>query len=150
MKEPRWLTQLLVLAIHSRLLAEHGGSRGVRDMGQLHSALGAPERAFARKQLSGGKASKRDTGAGPRAATLDLFELAAVYAAELLQKEPFLQGNTMTAVAVAGVFLELNGVRLEASEADAVMAIQALAGGEMKKKGFAQWLRMSTRSRVNS
>ena len=146
MKEPRWLTQLLVLAIHSRLLAEHGGSRGVRDMGRLHSVLGAPERAFARKRSASGKASEL----GTRVATFDLFELAAVYAAEILQKEPFLEGNTMTAVAVAGVFLELNGVRLEASEADAVMAIQALAGGEMKKKGFAQWLRMSTQSRVNS
>ena len=141
MKEPRWLTQLLVLAIHSRLLAEHGGSRGVRDMGQLHSVLGAPERVFARKQSASGKASKR---------ACDLFELAAVYAAKVLQEEPFLEGNTMTAVAVAGVFLELNGVRLEASEADAVMSIQALASGDMKKKGFAQWLRMSTQSRAAS
>ena len=119
-------------------------------MQRLHSALGAPERAFARKRSAGGKVSKRDTGAGPRAATFDLFELAALYAAEFLRKEPFLQGNTMTAMAAAGVFLELNGVRLEASEADAVMAIQALAGGEMKKKGFAQWLRMSTQKAVNS
>ena len=34
-----WLEKALVLAIHDRQLAEHGGSDGVRDLTLLESAL---------------------------------------------------------------------------------------------------------------
>ena len=34
-----WLEKALVLAIHDRQLAEHGGSAGVRDEGLLESAV---------------------------------------------------------------------------------------------------------------
>ena len=34
-----WLEKALVLAIHDRQIAEHGGSAGVRDEGLLESAL---------------------------------------------------------------------------------------------------------------
>ena len=41
MSEPRWLQEKVVVAIHQRQLAEHGGMAGVRDMGLLRSALAA-------------------------------------------------------------------------------------------------------------
>jgi prophage maintenance system killer protein len=37
--EPVWIKDEVVLAIHQRQLAEHGGSGGVRDEGLLASAL---------------------------------------------------------------------------------------------------------------
>jgi death-on-curing protein len=50
---------------------------------------------------------------------------------------------------VAGVFLELNGFRLEASEQDAAQAVRALAAGEIDEAEFTGWLRAcSSRLRV--
>ena len=47
MKEPLWLTLNEVLAFHERMIAEFGGSAGVRDGGLLESALGKPKNLFA-------------------------------------------------------------------------------------------------------
>jgi death-on-curing protein len=55
-----------------------------------------------------------------------------------------MDGNKRTAFTAAGVFLELNGYRLAASEADAVGAVEALAAGEMSAEEFGKWLRISS------
>ena len=47
MKEPRWLKDSVVEAIHQRQLAEHGGLNGIRDPGLLASALARPKNLFA-------------------------------------------------------------------------------------------------------
>jgi len=46
MKEPLWLRKDVLLAVHERLLAEHGGGSGIRDDGLLESALGRPQNLF--------------------------------------------------------------------------------------------------------
>src|SRR5205814_9914676 len=56
-----WLLKETVLALHARLLAEFGGSSGLRDEGLLESALARPQHLFAY-----GRAT--------------LFDLAACYA----------------------------------------------------------------------
>ena len=38
------------------------------------------------------------------------------------------------------MFLELNGYRFDADEADAVVRTLALAAGELKERGYAVWL----------
>jgi hypothetical protein len=48
---------------------------------------------------------------------------------------------------VAGVFLELNGRRLEAPEPEAVSAVVALSAKELDEAGFAGWLRLNSRRR---
>jgi len=42
MSEPIWVEDDLVLAIHDRLLVEHGGAEGVRCASLLPPALGSP------------------------------------------------------------------------------------------------------------
>lgn len=126
MKEPRWLSKVAVLAIHGRLLAEHGGASGLRDESLLESALAAPKNHFEYEQA-------------------DVFKLAAAYAFALTSNHPFVDGNKRTAFAAAGIFLELNGYRLEAAEPDAVWAVLALSKGELNADGFSKWLRISAR-----
>ena len=46
MKEPIWIATNVVLAVHDRLLAEHGGLEGLRDIGLLESALSRPRQMF--------------------------------------------------------------------------------------------------------
>lgn len=125
MNHPFWLSKVAVLAIHGRLLAEHGGPSGLRDEALLESALAAPVNHFAY-------------------AKADVFVLAATYAHALTSNHPFVDGNKRTAFVAAGVFLELNGYRLTASEPDAVLAVLALARGEMKAEEFCNWLRISS------
>jgi death on curing protein len=42
MKEPVWVEEDDVLALHDRLLALHGGAPGIRDFALLQSALARP------------------------------------------------------------------------------------------------------------
>ena len=74
----------------------------------------------------------------------DVHTLAATYMHALTSNPPFVDGNKRTAFAAAGIFLELNGYRLTASEPDAVLAVLALSKGEMKAEDFCNWLRISS------
>jgi death-on-curing protein len=121
-KAPRWISKQAVLAIHERLLAEDGGAPGLLDDGLLDAALASPENQFAYEQA-------------------DVLRLAAAYAHALTQNHPFADGNKRVALTVAGVFLELNGFRLDASEQDAAQAMRALSSREIDEVEFAAWLR---------
>jgi death on curing protein len=46
---------------------------------------------------------------------------------------------------VAVVFLELNGYRFQATEAEAAVRTLALAAGEMSEKQYAAWLKANSR-----
>ena len=130
MKSPVWVLPDVVLAVHGQLLAAFGGAVGVRDAGLLDSALARPK-------------NRREYGS-----TATAFDLAAGYAFGLVKNHPFVDGNKRIAFATAVMFLELNGYRFEASEADAVLQTLALAAGEMKESEFATWLKANAKRGV--
>jgi len=121
-KTPRWISKQAVLAIHEKLLAEHGGAPGLLDEGLLDAAIASPRNHFAHERA-------------------DTLRLAAAYAYALSQNHPFADGDKRAALTVAGVFLELNGFRLDASEHDAAQATRALSSRELDEVEFAAWLR---------
>jgi len=123
-REPTWLSKPALHAIHGLLLAEHGGASGLRDEGLLESAMAGPLNHFQYGET-------------------DIYQLAASYAFALTSNHPFVEGNKRTAFAAAGVFLELNGHQLRASEPDAVLAVLALSKGELDAQEFGNWLRIS-------
>jgi death-on-curing protein len=127
MKEPQWVLRETVHALHERLLAEFGGLGGIRDAGLLDSALARPQQLFAYGQPSG-------------------FDLAAAYAFGLVRNHPFLDGNKRVAFVVAVLFLELNGKRFTAPEAEAALKTLALAARELDEAGYAAWLRRHSRN----
>ena len=57
------------------------------------------------------------------------------------KKSPFVDGNTRTVFLATGVFLRINGYRLNVSQADAVAAVLSLATGDLSEPDFAAWLR---------
>jgi death-on-curing protein len=120
-KEPEWLRPDVVVAVHELLLADFGGPRGIRDAGLLESALARPCNVFAYREAT-------------------VCEPAASYAFGVIRNHPFIDGNKRTAFALATVFLELNGRRLHASEADALIRTLALAAGDLDEAGYAAWL----------
>lgn len=124
-----WPEKLLVLAIHDRQVAEHGGLAGVRDEGLLESALARPQQLYA------------DGDPPP-----DLADLTASLASGIARNHPFLDGNKRTAHVTYRTFLELNGAELQASDEDKYVAIIALAEGKLPERDFAAWLRARLRS----
>ncbi|MFT3906382.1 MAG: type II toxin-antitoxin system death-on-curing family toxin [Steroidobacteraceae bacterium] len=122
MKEPVWIDDELVLAIHDRQLAEHGGAEGVRDVSLPQSALGRPPNHLHYQRT-------------------DIIELVAIYTAGIVQNHPFLDGNKRTGFVVGVLFLELNGYRFTASEEAAAQAVLELAAGSIDRQGFSEFMR---------
>ena len=126
-KEPLWIEERDVLAIHDRLVAVHGGASGLRDRGLLQSALARP----------------RQHHAYP--ASRDIVQMAALYTAGIVHNHPFIDGNKRTGFVVGILFLELHGFDFKASEEDATQAVWDLAAGKLDEAGYAAWLRTNSR-----
>jgi len=122
-----WVAEAVAKAAHAEQLAEHGGGEGVRDEGLLDSAMARPRNAAAYGEP-------------------DAAELAAAYAFGIARNHPFVDGNKRTAAVVSETFLALNGYRLEASDAELVVAFLALAAGELSEDELADWLRERLRA----
>jgi len=125
-----WLEKALVLAIHERQLAEHGGTGGVRDEGLLESALARPQQLHA----YGDPAP-------------DLADLAAALAYGLARNHPFVDGNKRTAAVACETFLELNAATLESEDLELYPVYLGLAEGKLSERDFAAWLRRCVRTR---
>ena len=121
-----WIDAEVLKAVHDEQLAEHGGAPGVRDLGLFESALARPRHL----------AVYGDP---------DVADLAAAYGYGLARNHPFIDGNKRTAFVAVELFLMLNGWELTASDAEAVMTMLALAGGDMSEDDFAQWVKTHAR-----
>ena len=86
-------TVAAVKAIHSEVLAAHGGSAGLRDEALLESAMAAPQATMMGAPLFS-----------------DPLEIAAAYLFYLCRNHPFVDGNKRTALATCLVFLSENGL----------------------------------------
>ncbi len=126
MSTPRWILEKIVLALHQMLLAEHGGSAGVRDSALLDSALTRPKQRFTYEPRS------------------TLFELAAAYSYGIAKNHPFIDGNKRVALAIGATFLELNGYTLDAPEPEAVVIFEQLAAGTLTETELALWFERSS------
>ncbi len=72
------------------------------------------------------------------------MDLAAAYTVGIVRNHPFIDGNKRTGFVVGILFLELNGHRFSANEADAAQAVLALAAGTLDEAGYAAFLRANT------
>jgi len=83
MIEPNWVLNEIVIAVHQMLIAEHGGSLGIRDEGLLESALTRPRQVFFYE------------------AEATIFDLAASYGFGLAKNHPFIDGNKRAALSLS-------------------------------------------------
>jgi len=126
MIEPKnvvWVREDVVLAVHLRQLAEHGGGEGIRDEGLLQSALARPQNLLAYDDHT------------------DLASLAAAYAYGIARNHAFVDGNKRTALIVARLFLLLNGMDLVATQEEKYSTFLALTAGELSEEVLANWVR---------
>jgi death-on-curing protein len=94
---PDFLSLEDVLCLHADQVRLFGGHEGVRDLGLLESAIAQPQAMFGGEYLHH-----------------DIFEMAAAYVFHLVQNHPFCDGNKRTGVVAALVFLDFNGVEIDA------------------------------------
>ena len=123
-----WIDATVIETIHEAQLAEHGGLLGVRDAGLLASALARPQNLALY-------------------ATPDMAELAAAYGYGISRNHAFIDGNKRTGFVAAELFCALNGFELVANDSDCVLAMLAVASGEITEEAFADWLRANLRPR---
>jgi death-on-curing protein len=119
--EPDWLDLEVVQDIHAEQLALFGGADGLRDQGLLESALARPQNKYAYGEA-------------------DLSVLAAAYAYGIARNHPFVDGNKRTAFASMIVFLDVNGIDLDAPPEQATAVMLSLAAGQVDESGLARWI----------
>jgi len=122
MSEPVWLTEALIIDIHSEQLALFGGPPGIRDSGLLSSALARAPNKFAYGET-------------------DLAALAAAYVFGISKNHPFIDGNKRASFAALIVFLGLNDVEFTVPETHATAMILEVAAGNVSEQGLTRWLR---------
>ncbi|USN46174.1 MAG: type II toxin-antitoxin system death-on-curing family toxin [Pseudobdellovibrionaceae bacterium] len=90
MKVTLYPTLAETLELHTRLIERFGGTKGVRDLGLLESALMRPQTGY----------------------YTSLSLEAAALLQSLAQNHAFVDGNKRVAFATTAIFLRLNGFRL--------------------------------------
>lgn len=121
------MSRLVVDAIHTDQIREHGGLAGVRGETALESALARPQQKW------------------HYAAEPDVALLAAAYGFGLVRNHPYRDGNKRIGLLAVATFLGINGHELEATDADVISEILALADGRVSEEELADWIRQRTR-----
>ena len=119
----RNLSKKQVLALHSDLIREFGGTEGLRDEGLLESALAAPFQTF-----------------DGEPAYPSLQAKAARLGFGLVSNHPFVDGNKRTGAHVMLVFLALNGVELCYGQEDLISIFLSVASGMSDWRDLQRWI----------
>lgn len=126
MKLIKFVTLAQAKAIHEQQLALFGGTTGIIDEGKLESALYRPVNI---------------ANYNPDAT---MYDLAAALGYGIAINHPFVDGNKRTAFIVMAVFLEINQIRLTASEIDVVNIMLGIASGTTSEEMLCTWLTENT------
>lgn len=121
----KWLSLPAIEIIHREQLVEHGGLQGLKDENALEAALARP----LHKNAYGEE---------------DIFVLAAAYLYGLARNHPFSDGNKRIAYLAAFTFMLLNGYLIEATQAEVIEFVLAVAAGEIDEDGATRFLRDHT------
>lgn len=125
-REPHWLSRIVIDAVHSDQLREHGGLPGVRDENVLESALARPQQKWHYDPAT------------------DLPILAAAYAFGSVKGHPYRDGNKRIGFLAMVTFLGINGHEFEAPDGEVVAEFLALADGSVSEEELADWIRKHT------
>ena len=117
------LSKPQILLLHEQLIAETGGSSGLRDEGMLDSALNAPFQSF-----------------GGEDVYPSLQQKAARLCFGLVKNHPFVDGNKRIGAHVMLVFLALNGIELQHTQTELSDVILQLAAGTIQSTDLLNWI----------
>lgn len=122
-KTTSYLSITQVLAIHDQMIKRFGGSYGIRDLSLIESALGRPQATFDGNDLHD-----------------SLFDKAAALLQSLLKNHPFVDGNKRTALTSAGIFLNINGYKLNNTHKEEVEFAVKVDNESLTLREISIWL----------
>lgn len=123
MNPPRWLSEMMIFAIHKAIAMELGEyCFKTQDAAALNTVLLKPQQRW------------RQPGA-------DVAIVAASYGFHLANSAVFVTYNLQTAWLAIYTFLGLNGYYLETTEEDALNMLQRLKNQQLSETELAEWLR---------
>lgn len=117
-------SQEKVLLLHKLMIAETGGSAGIRDYNLLDASLESAFITFDGKELYPTKEEK-----------------AAKIGFELISNHAFLDGNKRIGMYIMLTFLEVNGITLELTNKDIIDAGLSVASGKMNYEDLLIWIK---------
>ncbi len=116
-----------VLNLHKKSIGDFGGSKGIRDVGLLESAIARPFQTFGGEDLY------------PSA-----YEKAAALAESLIINHPFVDGNKRTGMLAMATFLLENNISLNASSDLLFQFVISISTGEKSFNEIVEWLKENT------
>jgi death on curing protein len=121
----RYLTIKEVIFLHEYLVREFGGSKGLRDLAALESALARPETGYYN----------------------NIFEEATALMESLAINHPFIDGNKRVSFFVTDVFLRMNGYYIDCDSKSAYSFFMTLfESGKFRFKELLPWLNKHIKS----
>ena len=120
----QYLTRQQILLIHSLLIDETGGRHGVRDV----AAIAALESAAKQKVFD-------------RELYSTVLKKAALYARNIIQHHPFVDGSKRTGMTVASVFLEISGYSVIAEVGEIEKFALLIVQEKLKIDAIARWFK---------
>ena len=119
----RRLTWEQIIAMHGELIAEYGGSDGLRDEGLFESALAAPDQTFDGQEM------------------LPTVQQKAVRLGYgLIMNHPFVDGNKRIGAHAMITTLAMNGIELEHTQKELYEVILEVASSNITFGGLLEWV----------
>ena len=119
----RYLTRKQAITLYLNMMAQTGGSTGIRDLGALEAALAQPRMTFGGEDLYP-----------------TLVEKAAALGFSLVMNHPFVDGNKRAGHLMVEQFLALNGYEIDSPVDEQEAVILRLAAGELSREAWTAWL----------
>ena len=119
------LSKRQIILLHEQLIAETGGSYGLRDEGMLESAVAAPFQSFDGKDLFP-----------------SVFHKAAILGFGLASNHAFVDGNKRIGAHAMLVLLALNDITVEYTQAELIGLFLGVANGEKTYADVLSWIIM--------
>ena len=113
-----------IIELHDDIVAQSGGSKGIRDINLIDSAINAPFQTFFGRELY---------------PTFE--EKAARLAYNLTMNHAFFDGNKRIGAGALCLFLEINDVNLIATDQDIIDTFLDLASEKIDYDMFFDWVR---------
>lgn len=117
-----------ILVIYNEVIEQTGGSRGIRDIRLLESAVARPQATFAEEDLYP-----------------DVFSKAAALGHSIISNHPFVDGNKRTGYMAMRLFLNVNGYDVEEPLEERYKFVMGIAKKMRKEGSIAKWLKVHSR-----
>lgn len=117
------LTLEQLLELHALVIAETGGSQGLRDMGRLEAALATQTQAVFGEELYA-----------------SVFEKAAALTRGIIADHAFVDGNKRTGMLTGLTFLKINGKKFVAKQGELEDFAVQIATEHLDVPAIAAWL----------